>query len=121
MRIASSTSPPGGAGPSATSCGVIPRASASAGASSIARRISSRRNMADALAVFLGPQKPSPLMGEGWVGVPSDIELHVQHHPSPAPPHQGEGNAGSIQIRAQPTLGLLNRDSAPRRIILQLV
>src|SRR5437773_12538813 len=61
MWIASSTSPPDGAGPSATNCGSIPRAWASAGAISSARRISRRRSIAtalmrDAVLVEVGPQ-----------------------------------------------------------------
>src|SRR6185369_10144255 len=61
MWIASSTSPPGGAGPSATSCGSIPRAFASAGASNNASRISNRRSMIVALVrcrslVEVGPK-----------------------------------------------------------------
>src|SRR5687767_1267292 len=60
MWIASSTSPPGGAGPSATSTGSIPRASATAGVSRSAIR-SSNRSMATALMrrlrlVEVGPQ-----------------------------------------------------------------
>src|SRR3954454_4099999 len=56
MWIARSTSPPAGARPppagarpSATSCGSIPRASASAGRTSNVRRIRRRRSMAAAL------------------------------------------------------------------------
>src|SRR5690348_11528232 len=43
MTMARSTSPPAGAAPSATSCGSMPRACASAGASSSANKISRRR------------------------------------------------------------------------------
>src|SRR6476661_6573167 len=49
MWIARSTSPPAGAGPSATSCGSIPRACATAGTSSSAKKISRRWIMAAAL------------------------------------------------------------------------
>src|SRR5947199_4056892 len=49
MWIASSTSPAGGAGPSATSSGSIPRALASAGLSKSANKKSSRRSIATAL------------------------------------------------------------------------
>jgi hypothetical protein len=35
--------------------------------------------------------KPSPLMGEGWAGVTSVVELYGKRHPTPAPPHRGEG------------------------------
>src|SRR5688572_1790727 len=61
MWIASSTSPPGGAGPSATRTGSIPRPSATAGASSSAKRNNSERSMGFALMprprlVEVGPQ-----------------------------------------------------------------
>src|SRR5688572_1361851 len=61
MWIASSTSPPGGAGPSATSTGSIPRACATAGTSSSARKSSSERSIRFALMrrlrlVEVGPQ-----------------------------------------------------------------
>src|SRR5947209_1392344 len=49
MWIASSTSPPGGAGPSATSSGSIPRACATAGTSTRAIKRSNRRNIVTAL------------------------------------------------------------------------
>src|SRR4051794_1788431 len=61
MWIASSTSPPGGAGPSATSSGSMPRAWASAGRKIRARRRNNRRNIVTALVgdaglVEVGPQ-----------------------------------------------------------------
>jgi hypothetical protein len=34
---------------------------------------------------------PLPLDGGGWVGVKFDVELYARGHPTPAPPHQGEG------------------------------
>src|SRR5947209_9475444 len=49
MWIASSTSPAGGAGPSATSCGSIPREWASPGTSSRARKRMRVRNIVTAL------------------------------------------------------------------------
>src|SRR4051794_34648733 len=49
MWIARSTSLPAGAGPSATSCGSIPRACKSAGIARSANRISSRRSIHVAL------------------------------------------------------------------------
>src|SRR5438132_4750957 len=64
MWIARSTSPPGGAGPSATSSGSIPRACASAGVISSARRIS-RRLIATALVrdAVLVEVRPKPALG----------------------------------------------------------
>src|SRR3954471_7942987 len=63
MWIASSTSPPGGAGPSATSSGSIPRACAATGTIISANRINSRLSMAAALVrhgllVEVGAQPP---------------------------------------------------------------
>src|SRR5260221_7010981 len=83
MWIASSTSPPGGAGPSATSSGSIPRALANAGTSNSTRRIRRRRSMFGCCARSRAD--------------------------------------GSIQVRPQPALGLLDRDTAAPGIIFELV
>src|SRR5437588_4853925 len=65
MWIARSTSPPGGAGPSATSCGSMPRAWVSAGARSKATRTMSRRNIVTALVGDgrLVEVRPKPALG----------------------------------------------------------
>src|SRR3954469_673628 len=81
MWIASSTSSPGGAGPSATSRGRICCASASDGSTSSAINRNSRRNIV------------TPL---GRIG-------------------------RLVEVRAEPALGLFQRDFAPRGIILELV
>src|SRR4051812_1319749 len=66
MWMASSTSPPGGAGPSATSCGSMPRAVASEGKSSSATKINSGRSIHGPLECRSGlvEVRPQPAFGE---------------------------------------------------------
>src|SRR6478752_5227583 len=65
MWMASSTSPPAGAGPSATSRGSIPRAPAMAGVTNKNRRIGSQRSIAAALLSSdeLVEIRPQPAFG----------------------------------------------------------
>src|SRR4051794_6556613 len=81
MWIASSTSPPGGAGPSATSSGTICCACANDGSTSKERSRSNRRNIVTAL----------------------------------------RRNGDLVEVRSQPTFGLLDRHPAARGIILELI
>src|SRR3954451_12211672 len=63
--MARSTSPPAGAGPSATSCGSMPLAWTSEGTNSSESRISSRRSMLAALVGDAGlvEVRPQPALG----------------------------------------------------------